>query len=396
MKNGSGVETILDLRTETLTDEAALDQTAKEWDCLLEASDQRVYFLGWSWNRAWWSRLKPADAQLFLIACRDAENRLVGLAPFYLRQRRTAGIPHVRELLFLGTGIHTQTSEYLDIVARRGYENAVAGSIARFLRESKDWDRLWLNEIPASSVVLPHLIQALGSGPQAETCNRSRYVDTNQTWDDFKRSLSKNTRNNLSYYTRRMFNSYDCEFRLVETSDELNIAMEALVRLHQARWESRGEPGSFAIAGFEDFLKDAMRASLQEGRLRLWTLLVNEKVTAALVGFYDNGVVHNFQGGFDPAYSKDCPGNVLVGLCIKACIEDREVSEFDFMGGDDAYKERWTKLRRENKSLTFLRPGRRSMIYKAIEQTGQIGKPVLKAVLPAPVRLRLRRLMSNA
>src|SRR6185295_5271604 len=136
------INTSLSVRASVLTDDLDFDAIAQEWDRLLDQSDQRVFFLRWAWNRLWWRLLRPPDSQLFIIACRDDYDTLVGLAPFYLRQRRTAGIPHLREILFLGTGIYAQTSEYLDIVARRGYEGAVVGAIVEYLENRDDWDSL--------------------------------------------------------------------------------------------------------------------------------------------------------------------------------------------------------------------------------------------------------------
>src|ERR1044072_3542756 len=83
---------IRQLRATAVKDEVGFDALEQEWDALLDASDQRVYFLRWGWTRAWWRAFKPAGSRLFIIACRDEEGRLVGLAPFYLAQRRTAGI----------------------------------------------------------------------------------------------------------------------------------------------------------------------------------------------------------------------------------------------------------------------------------------------------------------
>src|ERR1044071_9459987 len=116
------VEATKALDATVVTDDAGFDALAEEWDRLLEESQQRVYFLRWGWTRAWWRAFKPSGSRLMIIACRDGEGRLAGLAPFYVAQRRTAGIPHVREGLFIGTGIYAQTSEYLDMIARRGSE----------------------------------------------------------------------------------------------------------------------------------------------------------------------------------------------------------------------------------------------------------------------------------
>jgi CelD/BcsL family acetyltransferase involved in cellulose biosynthesis len=391
----------LDARTSSpieasvLTREDELDAISLDWDELLEESDQHVFFLRWSWNRLWWRILRPPDSQLFIIACRDTQNKLVGLAPFYLRQRHTAGIPHVRELLFLGTGIYAQTSEYLDIVARRGYEFSVAETVVEYLQRSGDWDRLSLQDVPANSAMLAHLKRALGEQTQVEVANRSYWINTTGDWESFVGGLSSSARNNVLRRTRRLFNSHACRLRRVETADELEPAMDELVRLHQLRWQSKGEPGTFALPNLEEFLKEVMRASLAEGRLGLTTLEVDGRVAAARLDFIDNHISHAFQAGYDPTHANQGLGSVMNGLCIRACIEDERVYEYDLMGGNSQYKESWTTNYKESVSLALDRPGTRSAAYKSIELAKVMGKSFLRATIPGPIRLAGHRLITQ-
>ena len=381
------------LNSALLTTEAEFDSVKDDWDQLLDASNQRAYFLRWAWNFTWWRTFRPANTRLFIIACRDEHQRLVGLAPFYWRQRSTAGIGHVREVLFLGTGIFLQTSEGLDVIARRGCEKIVAASVADFLRRNRDWDQLWLNEMPSSSTVLPHLRRALGDRAEVSVCNRTRYIDANTDWETFKSGLGRATRQNTLRQTRRLFESYDCRFRRVETADELETAMDALISLHQARWQSKGDHGSFAIPGFEDFLRQAARFSLAEGRLRLWTLELKGKIVAARIAFFENGIVYCFQSGFDPAYAKDSIGKVLLGLCVRDCIEDESVREYNLMGGADSYKDCWASAGSDNVSLTLLRSGMRTLAYHSIKLASDMGRSVARAALPANVKAAAHRMM---
>jgi CelD/BcsL family acetyltransferase involved in cellulose biosynthesis len=383
------------LCTEVVADEVGFARLAHEWDELLSLSEQRVYFLRHGWNRLWWQMLRPAGAQLFIITVRDGGGRLAGLAPFYLCERRTVGIPHVRELMFIGTGIYAQTGEFLDLIARRGDERRVAEAVAALLLRSDDWDRLCLNEVPAASLVLPHLRRALGHSADVQPSGRAHYITTDGNWEEVLTNLSGATRKNLLYETRRLFRAHDCQLRRVAAAAELEPAFDGLVRLHQARWTTRGEPGSFSIPGFEEFLREAARLSLRNDRLRLWTLDVDGEVAAALIGFYDNGTVHYLQAGFDPRYARLSIGRVMLGLCIRDCVDDERVCVLDFMGGNNAYKDEWTQSARETVTLTCLRPGVRAMAYTGIRRAAQLSKSLLKATLPTALRMAGLRLLQR-
>jgi CelD/BcsL family acetyltransferase involved in cellulose biosynthesis len=372
-----------------------LEAIGREWDQLVEDSDQRAFFLRWAWNRHWWRILRPPDSQLFILTCRDERETLVGLAPVYLRQRRTAGIPHVRELLFLGTGIYAQTSEYLDIVSRRGWERVVAEAIVGHLERSNDWDILCLREVPASSAILPYVLSALGQDARIEVCNRSYSIDTTVDWETFVSGLSTSARKNVFYRTRKLFSSHECRMKRVEAADELEDGMTALVRLHQARWQSKGQPGAFALPNVEEFLRQAARTSLADGRLGLLTLDIDGKIAAARLDFIDNRVAHAFQSGFDPAFTNKGLGGAMNGLCVRRYIEDDWVREYDLMGGGAQYKLAWTKDYKESVCLTFVRPGSRSAVYKSIESAKAIGRSFIRATVPEPIKAAGHRLINH-
>ena len=378
---------------EVLSDDGAFADLEREWDKLLEASDQRVFFLRWSWNRHWWENFKPPGSRLYLVTCRDDFGRLVALAPFYWKPRRTLGIPHVRDLCFLGTGVYAQTSEYLNIIVRGGYEKQAASALVQFLRGRADWDRLWLREVPSTSTVLSEMMTALGDSAVLAPCNRSHFIDTTVNWETFVESLSRSTRKHLKRQMRKFNEKYRCRFGRVESEDALDPALDALVRLHQARWQSKDEPGSFVIPGFESLVRDAARSALPAGRLRLWTLELDGKVAAVRLAFLDNEVVHAIQGGFDPDYAKDSLGSVMLGMCIKDCIDDPDVRAYDFMGGTDTYKDWWTKLGNETVTMTYVRPGIRGYLYQAILTMTRVIKPVLRRLMPADIRMALHRWM---
>jgi hypothetical protein len=61
--------------------------------------------------------------------------------------------------------------------------------------------------------------------------------------------------------------------------------------------------------------------------------------------------MYYYQAGFDPKYEEWSVGLVVMGKCIEDAIS-RELSEFDFLRGDEPYKKRWTKLHRDTKHIT--------------------------------------------
>jgi hypothetical protein len=386
--------------TEVLTDVRAFEWLSDEWDTLLDESAQQGFFLRWKWNHLWWQHYAPPGSGLHLIVCRDPQRRLIGLAPLYQRTRRVLGMTYFRELIFLGMGIDLKTSEHLDIIARHGAERAVAEAIVRCLRRNRKWDRLWLWQVPINSMMLPHLERAFGPESRTKLCDSAPYIDTSTNWATFKASFGRSMRRNVEYYPRRLFKRYpSLEFARVRYAHDLEPAMDALVRLHQARWESQGEPGAFRH-GFDGFLREAMRDAFENSRLALWTLKIDGTIEAALVGFLDNGVLHYFQKGFNPAHRDDDLGTAMLALCVRDCFEDPEIRVFDFMGGGAAYKSLWARVSRSNVVLELQRPTLGNALYSLRTYCRDLLSSTYRRFVPKSIRVvrreRLRKRRLNA
>jgi CelD/BcsL family acetyltransferase involved in cellulose biosynthesis len=377
------------LQVELLTTEADFDALAAAWDQLLEQNATRAYFLRWSWNRLWWKTYAPAHSQLYLLACRDGEGNLLGLAPLYWQQRQFAGVPHVRELNFIGTGAALKTSEHLDILAVSGFERAVAESVAFFLSQRNDWDRLHLWNLPDRSKTLPHLEKALGV--KAAACDRPHYLSTETDWETLRLTWARKFRYNIERCTRNLSKMHEAAFARVTTQAELDATLDDFIRLHQMRWTSKGHAGSFAFPQFEGFLRTAIQQAFDSGHLRFWSYRLDGQCVATLVAFTQNGVAHYFQGGFDPAYSKHSLGSVMVAQCLQDCVADPTIHEFDFMGGGSAYKDSWTEQTRTAYELESFRSGWRTWLY----QNGLKTRHVLGRVRRA-VRVRLQTRVASS
>jgi len=376
--------------TDVLSTTEAFDQLQAEWDALVDVSDQCSYFLRWHWNAAWWQHLAPERAELRIVCCRDHTGTLIGLAPLYLRRRTALGLPVTRELVLLGTGIVLKTSEYLDIVVRRGYESVAPAAMAAALNARDDWDRIWLYQVPSTSTVLQAFLAGFNGRSTIEPCDSALYVDTSRGWEDYKARLGRSMRRNVEYYGRRLFKRHACSFTRVESAEAFDRAFDALVRLHVLRWQSQGEIGTLSNSVFVEFLRDAMARCDREGRLRLWTLTIDGTIEAVLVGFLDAGIVHYFQKGYNPAFWKDDLGTAMVALCIRDCCDDDSVAAFDFMGGGAAYKAMWAREGRHTQVAEVSRGSVGALAFSADRWLSDLATGAYRALVPTRLRIARR------
>ena len=104
------------LRVECIDDLWGFTSLRSEWTELLGASAADNPFLTWEWLHAWWKHLHGGRT-LQILTVRSEVYRLVGVAPLCVSRGR---LPGLSQLEFLGTG--WAGSDYLDLIARRGYE----------------------------------------------------------------------------------------------------------------------------------------------------------------------------------------------------------------------------------------------------------------------------------
>lgn len=375
-----------------LTRAADFEAIGEEWDQLVSDSCQHgVFFLRWHWNHTWWSMYAPPRSELFLIMCRDKGGRLVGVAPLYRHPRKVLGVLNFYEVCFLGTGTALKTSEHLDIIALSGYEKLVGEAVATCIQQQPAWHRIWLWGIHATSPVLPYFSKVFGCEATVVPCDKLPYVSTNVDWAAVKLGFGSNLRTNIDRYIRRIEKQYKCRFVRVQTLEQVDEFMETFVRLHQERWQSKGERGSFAFPGFKDFMHETLREAFRCHRASLWMLFLDGQCVATLQAFVDRGVAHYFQGGFASGYEKYHLGSVMLALSIQDCIETDGIDEFDFMGGGASYKESWTTSAHEAVEVEILSSGwiPGAYRYSCVAKTHL--SSIYRSMLPLALRSTIRK-----
>lgn len=286
---------------------------------------------------------------MILSVRKEDDNALVGIAPFYLREDRLLTLKKVRIGEFLGSGI--VCSDYLDIIIRSGFEEIVINQLVNFFLEHKDlFDYLILSDMPFDSpnhLLIETEFKKIGFSFIKLKETVCPFLPLGDSWEDCQKYLSARTRKNLAYYYRRLQREFSVEIEGSNDGGDPNSGIEILSRLHQNRWESKGEPGLFKNERFEQFHRNVIREFSSQGWLRLFFLKLNGQYVASIYGFKYNSKYYYYQGGFDNAYKKYSVGQVLLFLYLQKAFEEK-VKEFDFLRGMSPYKYEWTKHERLN------------------------------------------------
>lgn len=119
-----------------------------------------------------------------------------------------------------------------------------------------------------------------------------------------------------------------------------------LAVLHNARWRTKGQGGSFSSAAVVDFHERLIARLWPQGLVDLVCVRSNVKVVGYLYNFISENKVYFFQSGFTyDDGSKRSPGLLTHALCIES-YRLKGYSEYDLLAGEAQYKRELTKQER--------------------------------------------------
>lgn len=308
-----------------------LERLQPDWRALWQAVPDATPFQAPEWLIPWWRHV--GEGALLVLALRDA-GRLVGLFPFY---RYTPPAGGARRLFPLGIA----TTDYLDALLLPDALPQI-GAVSRHLLLRADagcweWPQLregspllalpapegWSDAVtpgdPCPCLLLPDCAEGLAAQVSAKTLRDLRTV--------------------------RRRAEQAVALRWETEAAGIEAPFEALLRLHAARWTTRGEGGVLADPAVQAMHRDALPALHRAGLLRFHVLRLDGAIVAVLYALADppgraTRRLHLYLSGFDPALERLSPGMLLVGRAIEAAIAEG-FAVVDFLRGRERYKYFW-------------------------------------------------------
>jgi len=365
-----------------IEDPAAFQALREEWDELLAASLADSFFLTWEWLYAWWTHL-AGDRRLFLLVARQG-GRLVAIAPLSLRARRVAGVLPLRSVEFLGAD--RLSSDYLDVIVRRGWEADAIPALAQYLADARL--ALELASVRRAGCAAAALSRAL-------TQRRWRmwetptavcpFIDLSEhTWESYLGTLESKPRNDFLRLLKNLTKKFSVRLEPASSEPQRREFMVHLVRLHNLRWQNLGGSDALHTADLVAFHDEVSRVTLERGWLRLFVLWLDGQPVASLYGFRYGRTFYFVQTGFDPAYGRHAVGLITVGLTIKSAIAEG-AEEYDFLRGDEAYKFRWAREVRHLATLEVYPRGAPELLYRRTQRLTAVAKRIARQTLPRTV-----------
>ena len=320
----------LSIRLVRSTEEFAELETA--WNRLAENP-----LSGFRWHFEWWTQF--GDGSQLQIYCLENHGEVVGIAPFF--QDRWLGQSRLR---FVGSG--KACTDYADLIVDRNYRQAFIAAIAN---ETPHFAGVELIEFegvddrgPAESLAAEFSDK---SWEYRKTVDACWYLTLPNSWEEFCKAARGSLRRKIRKAEKRL-EAKEVVIRSTDDDLDFEIAFATLVKLHQVRFESKGEPGVFADPAFESFLKQSARELCSQQRAEIFIAYVDSKPIGAHFYLLADSGPQFYQGGVLTSRMDLEPGHLMFTYAIKKAIANG-YREFDFLRGNEPYKPFWGAVRRE-------------------------------------------------
>jgi hypothetical protein len=265
---------------------------------------------------------------------RDGDSgRLCAVAAWYVERRRLAGALDLRRLQLVGQSTWTMDASPGE-VGTLLHEDASPERAVHVLTEALDrslelaWDDFRVSYVdPQGTFAAALAAWAAARGFECRRLADGASYDVNTTGDEgaYWSSRSANTRRAL-VGKRSIALERGVEYRpAIETIDPL----DALFRLHQARWGDAG-----LAPRQQQFLRHLEPAWGDDVRPRVSLLEADGRHVSASLNLDARGCTYNLQGGFLPDWdSRLSLGKLHLGFELSRAFQDPGTRAFDLLPG---------------------------------------------------------------
>jgi CelD/BcsL family acetyltransferase involved in cellulose biosynthesis len=277
---------------------------------------------------AWWRHAAPRTSALAVVVVRDGGD-VIGVAPWHYDRLRTG----LRVARLLGTGHRVEP------LALPGREREVASATASALAALPSGPgALSLDRIGAGSS-WPDLLARAGDGGgrvEERAVTEAPVVTLEGlTYEGWLAGRSSNFRAQRARARRRLERE-GAAMRMATAPGDIDAAAAAFVSLTAERWRQRpwSDPRG---GGVEAMVREAARALVPEGRMRVWVLERGGAPVSVQIFLVAGGEVAYWNGGYDPRWSHLRPGFETIVRAIEHAFAEGD-RRLDLGAGASSYK----------------------------------------------------------
>jgi CelD/BcsL family acetyltransferase involved in cellulose biosynthesis len=322
------------LAVDLITSDAALAALRADWEGLWRRVPTATPFQSPAWLLPWWRQFGTGVPRVAVLHDGQA---LTGVLPLYVLDNRSE-----RKLLPMGAGI----TDYQDALLAPDVPADAAGHLLRVALCQARRDGVTvcdLIDVPPDAhlhaVAIPQGWR--GEWRAADACPVLRLPEP---MEQLRACVPAPMLRKLRMNRHRVARIGGCTTEIA-TEETVPGLLDALFRLHEARWGGEGVLGDPRVRAFHH---DAAPLLLAEGALRLQVLRFGGRIVVAYYALLAGPRrILFYLSAYDPHHARESPGTVLLGAMIEAAVREGR-TELHFLRGGESYKHAWGGIDRMN------------------------------------------------
>lgn len=321
----------------------ALASLGAEWEALEESISPRTPFASPTWCTKWWSCYKRETLltrdELNSYAIRDADGRLVCVAPMFITYRPGFDAMCARELQFFGAD--PNVTEVRGPICQPEQMVECVSLLTEQLKSDRNCDWIqWrgLRKLEGGAPWPADIVL----NDDAQTVD---YVlPLPDSWQALKSRLPRNIKESLrKCYNSLARDSHEFEIRVIERERDVHAALETFLFLHRTRANKDGTVSHkdvFKSESARELLRDYCYDAARRGRLRIFQMIIHDRVIATRIGFALGDELYLYYSGYDVEWHRYSVMTTLVAEAIQWAITNR-FKLVNLSTGTDVSKTRW-------------------------------------------------------
>jgi CelD/BcsL family acetyltransferase involved in cellulose biosynthesis len=186
------------------------------------------------------------------------------------------------------------------------------------------------------------------------------YLQIEGDWASYLKNRSGQLRSTIKRMSKRLAAEDGGRLEIIRDEADVERGIAAYEAVYGASWKVP-EP-------YVEFMPGLIRLCARRGWLRLGLAWIGDKPIAAQLWIVNAGRAHIYKVAYDEAFKAMAPGTLVTALLLEEVIERDQVTEVDYLIGDDAYKKTWMSHRRERFGLIAYDPATPRGLYGLMRQ----------------------------
>jgi CelD/BcsL family acetyltransferase involved in cellulose biosynthesis len=282
-------------------------------------------------------------------------------------------------LQFMGNARESNASDYCDFIIDPDVPEALDALLEAICAHFTTCHRIELSHFPSHSPNQARTLEYFRSRGMRIAVEFE--VDAPvRILGDTQADLKTANKSSLKRHTKFFQKSGELLFHQCGSEAEILGYLDGFFEQHRARWTRTGSPSQFSNPAQQAFYRYLVRELYPHGWLRFDVVLFNGAPLAFHFGFEYRRRFIWYKPTFDVQFASKSPGEVLIKFLLQDAIQ-KQLEEFDFTIGSEAFKYRFANKIRFNNRLIVFRSAAGYWIYRATEYWVYRAKQALRKLL---------------